>query len=249
MQSGSFHSLLKFVVVMAMLTALGACSTPKYTDYEAFMKKPRPPAGGKPYVIEPPDTVSIIAPTAPEIHGSTLTLRPDGYVTMYLLGDLFAAGKTPTQLASEIEEKVMEFYDDVKVQVEVVGFNSKVYYMAGESGSPGPKRYTGKDTVLDAVLGSGIPRTAWPEKAVVLRPNEEGELVKRMSVNLREMYEKGHLRYNALLEEGDIVYIPINPLAAVGVMVQNLLSPVDPVIRVASTPARAETALNPNDRR
>ena len=224
------------LMVLGGLLTVGC--TPNYTDFGAFMKTPRPIVGGKPYIIEPPDTIRIIAPNAPEIDGRSVRLRPDGYVTMYLLGDLFVAGKTPTQLASEIQESILEYYQDVSVQVEVVGFNSKHYYMAGET-SAGPKAYTGRDTVLDAVLAAGVPRTAMPEKLVVLRPNEKGELIKRMTLNFKEMIERGDLRYNAVLEEGDIVFMPINPLAAVGVIVQNLLSPVDPAIRAVSTPSRA----------
>lgn len=231
------------VSILAVLLAAAGCSPPHYTDHAAFIKKPRPIVGGKPYVIEPPDTIRIIAPNAPEVNNAQVTLRPDGVVTIYLLGDVFAAGKTPTQLASEIEEKILKYYVDATVQVEVVGFNSKFYYMAGET-AMGPKPYTGKDTVLDAVLRAGIPRSAWPEKLVVLRPNEEEQLIKRMSLNFRDMIEKGDLRYNAVLEEGDIVFMPINPLAAIGVAVQNLLAPVQPIITGISTPARAGAAVS-----
>jgi polysaccharide biosynthesis/export protein len=224
----------RLMVLAAVTLALGACTD--YRDYAAFMKKPRPVVGGKPYVIEPPDAVTIIAPNAPEINNITQALRPDGKITLYLLGDVFAAGKTPTQLASEIEEKISEYYEDVTVQIQMASFASKVYYMAGET-SMGPKPYTGKDTVLDAVLTSGIYRTSWPEQAVVLRPNEEGELIRRMTVDLTDMYMMGDLKYNAVLEEGDIVFIPTNPVAMVGIFIQNLLSPVSPVLQAASVPA------------
>lgn len=246
MSFGSIGSLrrtqgLFLLALLALAAAQGGCA-PHYTDYVAFIKKPRPIVGGKPYVIEPPDTIRLIAPNAPELHNTSVTLRPDGVITVYLLGDVFAAGKTPTQLASEIEEKILKYYQDVTVQIEVTGFNSKVYYMAGET-AMGPKPYTGKDTVLDAVLRAGIPRSAWPEKLVVLRPNEEEQLIRRMSVDFTDMIEKGDLKYNAVLEEGDIVFMPINPLAAIGVAVQNLLSPVTPIVSVAQQPAKVTTAV------
>ncbi len=229
-------------VVLSLVTVMaGGCAPPHYSDYDSFIKVPKPIVGGKPYVIEPPDQLRIVAPGAPEINGSTGRIRPDGYITLHLLGDVFVAGKTPTQLAAEIEEKILKYYQDVSVQVRVTGFNSKFYYMAGETGQ-GPRRYTGKDTVLDAVLRAGIRRTAWPEHLLVLRPNEQGELIRRMSVNMKDMIEKGDLRYNAVLEEGDIVFMPINPFAAVGVAVQNLLDPVGPLIRAGQTPRQVATA-------
>jgi hypothetical protein len=55
------------------------------------------------------------------------------------------------------------------------------------------------------------------------------------------MIKKGDLKYNAVLEEGDIIFMPINPLAAVGRTIQNLLSPVQPVITATQTPARVGT--------
>ncbi|MCE9591163.1 MAG: polysaccharide biosynthesis/export family protein [Planctomycetes bacterium] len=227
-------------LLVAALASVG-CAPPKYTDYDTFMKKPRPIVGGKPYVIEPPDTIRIISPNAPEINNVSVTIRPDGYITLYLLGDLFVAGKTPTQLSSEIEEKILKYYQDATIQIEVIGFNSKFYYLAGEI-DMGPKPYTGRETVLDAVLKGGVARSSWPEHLVVLRPNEEEQLVRRMTINFLDMIEKGDLRYNAVVEEGDILFMPINPLAAIGVAVQNLLSPVNPLIQAASTPKAAGAA-------
>lgn len=238
----SSFGLLSLVVVLTSLMASVGCAPPKYTDYDTFMQKPRPIVGGKPYVIEPPDTIRIIAPNAPEINNVTATIRPDGYVTLYLLGDIFVAGKTPTQLSSEIEEKILKYYQDATIQIEVVGFNSKFYYLAGEI-NMGPQPYTGRESVLDAVLRGGVARSAWPEHLVVLRPNEEEQLVRRMTINFLDMIEKGDLRYNAVIEEGDILFMPINPFAAVGVAIQNLLSPVNPVIQAASTPRAGAAAV------
>lgn len=223
------------LLVLALVALSSVGCVQKYTDYEAFIRNPRPIVGGRPYVIEPPDTIRIVAPEVPEIHNNSLRIRPDGYVTLALLGDLFAAGKTPTQLAAEIQSKALVYYEDVNVQVEVTGFNSKVYYMAGET-SQGPKSYSGNVSVLDAVLGAGVPRSAWPEKLVLLRPNEEGRLIRRMSIDFDHMIRTGDLEYNVVVEEGDILYMPINPLAMVGVAIQNLLQPVSPVIQATQTP-------------
>ncbi len=220
----------------AMITAAVAC-TPYYTDVNAFSHQSES-YSEKPYVIEPPDAIRIIAPNAPELDQSIQQLRPDGYITLHLIGDMLAAGRTPTLLGLEIEEKVAEFYEDVKVQVQVEQFNSKAFYMGGETTS-GPVAFTGNDTVLSAVMRSGLPRTAWPEKAVLIRPNEDGELTRRVSVDLKQMIETGDLSRNFVLEEGDIVFVPINPLAQVGVMIQNVLTPVQPAISAIATPGRA----------
>ena len=118
------HAAIFVVMALCMTLTTVGCA-PAYTDFEAFIKSPRPIVGGKPYILEPPDRVAVIAPGAPEIDGQGGTIRPDGYITLHLLGDIFVAGKTPSQLGAEIEEKILRYYQDVSVQVEVVGFNSK----------------------------------------------------------------------------------------------------------------------------
>ena len=231
----------RWIVHVLLLAATGlmlwGCSPPKYMDREAFVRNPRPVAAEKPYVIEPPDTIQILAPAAPEVDQRGARIRPDGYIPLPLLGDIFAAGYTPAQLGSIIEEKLLTYYQDVDVQVDVTGFNSKVYYMAGEL-SQGPRGFTGKDDLLDVVLRAGIRRSAWPEHLVVLRPNEDGELIRRITINFRDLIEKGELKNNIVIEEGDIVFMPINPLAAIGVFVSNLTQPVQPVVSLIGMPAR-----------
>lgn len=231
------HGHAPFCVVMLVGACLLAGCVPYYADTDAFIIAPRQSYSFKPYVIEPPDQIRIIAPAAPEINNIDQQLRPDGYITLHLIGDILAADKTPRDLAQEIEEKIKDFYQNVNIEVRVIGFNSKVYYMVGET-NMGPVPYTGNDSVFDAVMRAGIPFTAWPEKAVVIRPNEVSGLVKRMSIDLKAMMETGDFRRNAVLEEGDIVFIPINPLAAIGRVFQNLLLPVQPAIAAVSTPAR-----------
>ncbi len=235
------HSSRRFLGGMSSIWILLGVSAmgcvPHYKDYGHFVVTPRQTHSQKAYVIEPPDTILIVAPGATEIDGISQRLRPDGAITLHLLGDVIAAGKTPTDLAHEIQEKILDFYEDVQVQVQVTGFNSKFFYMAGET-TTGPRSFTGRDTVFSAVMAAGLPRTSWPEKAALLRPNEEGELIHRMSVNLKAMIETGDFKHNAVLEEGDIVWIPINPLAAVGVVTQNLLAPIQPVLNATTTPGQ-----------
>jgi len=229
------HKLLFSMMTLALGLAQVGC-VPTYTDYEVFMKQPRPIVGAKPYIIEPPDSVSIQAPAAPEINGFNASVRPDGYITVPLLGDVFAAGKTPRQLGAEIEEQILRYYQEVDVQVSVTGFNSKFIYLGGELRG-GRQPYTGNDTVLDIVAGS-VPRTGWPSKLVILRPSEEEELIRRMTINFNDMIQKGELKYNAVLEEGDIVYLPINPLSFLGSVVAQFLQPIQPAIQAVSTPQR-----------
>ena len=85
----------------------------------------------------------------------------------------------------------------------------------------------------------------------MLRPNEDGELIRRITINFRDLIEKGELKNNIVIEEGDIVFMPINPLAALGVFVSNLSQPVQPAVNLIGMPARVpnqvERAYNNNN--
>ncbi len=233
-------------VMAGLSVSFVGCAPQVMKDYDAFVKRPSPIIAGKPYVIDAPDRIQIVCPAAPEINHYSPVLRPDGYITVPLIGEHFAAGKTPTQLASELQEKILKYYDDVSVQVTVSNFASKNYYMAGET-SAGPKPFTGRDTVLKAVLSAGLPDSSWPKHVLVIRPNENIQYVKRMTVDMDRMIKYGDLKYNIILEEGDIIYIPTHPLALFGKTIQNMLSPVNPALRAATTPGRITgTNYNPS---
>lgn len=246
MSTGLSHRVAIFACLfLGLSAALTGCTT--YNDVEAFIPEdPRPRFSTTAYVIEPPDSIRIIAPSVPELHNTSHRLRPDGMITLQLVDEVLAAGKRPRDLARELmgEDMIGKYYEGAKIQIEVTNFASKTYYVAGETSGSRPWPYTGNTTVLDAALNAGIPFTAWPEWAVLIRPSEDPELVRRMTVDLKDMWEKGDLSRNAVLEEGDILFVPINPLAAVGRVIQNLLMPVDPLIRAVSTPARASASVS-----
>jgi hypothetical protein len=80
-----------------------------------------------------------------------------------------------------------------------------------------------------------MTRLSWPERIYVIKPSPDPNQRHVTVVNLKDIIQRGDTTPNILLEQDDIVYVPLNPLAAVGVAVQNLLFPVQPVIQAAGT--------------
>jgi len=71
---------------------------------------------------------------------------------------------------------------------------------------------------------------------LVLRPNTDGQLIRRMTIDLNKMVREGDIALDAVLEEGDIIYVPPNPLAAIGMAFQQVLLPIQPAAQTMRGP-------------
>ncbi|MAE61162.1 MAG: hypothetical protein CMJ49_07380, partial [Planctomycetaceae bacterium] len=133
---------------------------------------------------------------------------------------------------------------DADVIVQVSEFRSKHMYVFGEVGRPGRYAYTGADTVLDVLAMAQPSRLADTNRIQVLRPNEDGEMIERMTVQLEKWIEEGCTDRNALMAEGDIVYVPPHGLARVGLTIQQLLLPIQPAASTVAGPADIDSSIN-----
>ncbi len=216
--------------------AAGGCAK-RHTDFGAFVTEPRPLVTSTDYVLAPPDVILISSKRAREINGHTETIRPDGKITLPLLGSVFVAGRTAEQVSAELSVMAREYYEDAEVSLRVIGFNSKKIYVFGEVGGPGPYSYNGANTVLRTLAQAQPTRLADPKTIHVLRPSPDGEMRRKMTIDLNKMVKEGDTTLDAVLEEGDIIYVPPNPLAAVGLALQQVLLPITPAAAVVRNPS------------
>jgi len=222
---------------------LGVCAlwlngcTKTFTDYSAFIAEPRPLVTATEYRMAPPDTVQIYSKRVREIHHHTEVVSPDGKLNLPLLGRVFVAGKTTEEVEAELRIMAQEFYEDADVSVRVVSYASKQIFVFGEVSRPGPYAYNGTNTVLETMSKAQPTRLADPSKIIVLRPNADGELIRKMTVDLDKMVKEGDTLLDAVMEEGDIIYIPPTPLAKVALGFQQLLLPFQPIANTVSGPA------------
>jgi len=113
-----------------------------------------PPAVSANYVIGADDSLQVTVWKEPNL-SATLPVRPDGNITLPLVGDMQAAGFTPMQLADNITARLKQFVKDPVVNVSVLGVNSKRIFLIGEVLAPGPIAMTPGMTILQAIAGSG----------------------------------------------------------------------------------------------
>jgi len=230
-------------VVALMCLVFGGCSTTQYTDFEAFVQHPRPKVTANDYQLAPPDVIRITSKRMRELNGHVETVRPDGKITLPLVGTLYVAGKTPEQVSMEIERLAQDFYEDADVSLRVERFNSKKIFVFGEVRIAGPYPYDGANTVLETLAIAQPTRLADPANIQILRPNKDGELVARMTVNMNDMVKKGNTKLNAVLEEGDIIYVPANALATIGLGIQQILLPIQPAAQTVQGTANIDQDL------
>lgn len=229
------------VLMLVCALLLNGCSK-TYTDYSSFIAEPRPLVTATEYRIAPPDSIQIYSKRVREIHRHTEVVSPDGRLTLPLLGRVFVAGKTTEEVEAELALMAQEFYEDADVSVRVIDYASKKIFVFGEVARPGPYTYNGANTVLGTMSRAQPTRLADPTKIQVLRPNADGELIRKMTVDLNKMVKEGDTLLNAVMEEGDIIYIPPTPLAKVALGFQQLLLPFQPIASTIQGPSDVETS-------
>lgn len=218
------------VCAFAAVSLIGGCYSPNPEDIQAWVKPHEVDVTAEYYVIQPPDTIEIVASQVPEIHLQSQQVRPDGKVSFESLGEIDVAGKTPSEVSDVLQEQVKTLYTlpgDHPIDVRIAVYASKAYYVLGQVARSGPRNYTGRDSLLTALATAQPTPTAWEERVQVIRPSiMEDDLPRIFEVDYKEMIVKGDISKDVLLEEGDIVYVPPTILASVGMVLEEFITPV-----------------------
>ena len=219
------------VVVLSLIAISGTgCFSSHPKDIEAFLRPKQVNVTANTYVLQPPDEIEVNCSKVPEIHLKRQRIRPDGKISFESLGEIEAAGKTVAEVSDALRTKVLELYrlqGNQPVDVTIVAYRSKVFYVLGEVYSPGPKVYSGRDTMLGAVAEAKLNPMAWKQRIQVIRPSsEEGVKPKIFEVDFDRMVAHGDTSKNVLLQEGDIIYIPPTPLAAIAQIIEEFARPI-----------------------
>jgi len=229
---------------LAMLLFTGCAANPQYTDFHAFVQEPRTPASNTPYLVGPPDMLEFRSTRVREINTHREVVSPDGYVNVPLLGRIFVAGRNIESIQAELEERAGFYYQDADVSVRVSRYASKRFFVFGQVASPGAYFYNGSNTVLDTLAQARPTTLADPGAVLIVRPDENGELRARMTIDLDHMIRTGDTTLNAVLEEGDIIYVPPSRLASVALSFQQLLLPFQPIADTVRGPGDVTSSAN-----
>jgi polysaccharide biosynthesis/export protein len=159
------------------------------------------------YQIGSSDVLAITVWKEPEISRS-IPVRPDGKISLPLVGEIQAAGRTPIQLEQDIATRLQTYISKPDVTVIVEQINSEKFNILGRVIKPGSYPLSATTTVLDAIAtAGGFQDFAKQSGIYILRPNAQGGQ-SRLAFNYKQVIKGNHSEQNVRLEPHDTIIVP-----------------------------------------
>jgi polysaccharide export outer membrane protein len=160
------------------------------------------------YKIGPEDVVEVIVWRNTDLT-KVVTVRPDGKISLPLIGDVQALGLTPAQLTKDIVTRLREYKENPNVSVVVQQVNSYGIYVLGEVVHPGKYQLKSYTTVLQAVsMAGGFTPYASKGKMFLLRKVPEKDSEIRIPIDYNEIVSGEDSTHNTVLIPGDTLVVP-----------------------------------------
>jgi polysaccharide export outer membrane protein len=202
------HRLTRSLLGLFCMAALTACAGPAPTMPATARSAAEAPS----YLLGPGDTLNVFVYRAPELSAEGLPVRPDGRVSLPLVPDIEAAGRTPTQLARDIEVRLKEYVLQPNVTVMVRSFEGapdRQIRVIGEAAQPMGMPYKEGQTVLDVMIGArGLTRYAAGNRAEIIRRGAPGQPARTIPVRLSDLLRDGDMSQDLPMQPGDTLVIP-----------------------------------------
>lgn len=168
-------------------------------------------SGTAEYIIGAGDTLSVVVSQNADLSAESVPVRPDGRISTPLANDVVAVGRTPTQLARDIEAKLREYVRTPNVTVIVrtaVGELGQVKVIGAGVTAPKAFPFHSGMRVLDLVVAAGgLSQFAAGNRAMLIRTEPDGS-TRQIKVRLADLLGRGAVAENMLLQPGDILVVP-----------------------------------------
>ncbi|GMN14390.1 XrtA/PEP-CTERM system exopolysaccharide export protein [Altererythrobacter sp. MTPC7] len=164
------------------------------------------------YVIGPLDQLSIHVWRNPELGAEKIQVRPDGRITIPLVADMPAVGKTPAMLQEDIRLQLSQFIEQPIVSVivtEFAGTFSQQVRIIGATAQPASIPYRANMTVLDAMIAvGGLSEFAAGNRSKLIRFDPQAGRQSEYGLRLSDLLKRGDSKANVMLKPGDVIIIP-----------------------------------------
>ncbi len=195
------------LVPTVLLWTLSGCAPSAPPTLQTQVNEQGP---GPLYQIGPGDQLGIFVYGAPDLSVPSVPVRPDGRISMPLIPNIIASGKTSVQLGQEIEQRLSQYVKSPNVTVMVNSFHGPLdrqVRIIGDTGKPVSIPYVDHMTLLDAMVDTGgVSRFAAGNSAYILRRFNGHEI--KLPVRIGELLNQGNMNQNVELQPGDVIVIP-----------------------------------------
>ena len=160
------------------------------------------------FVIGNDDVLTINVWKEPDVSQRSIPVRSDGKISLPLVGEVQAAGRTPLSLEQDIAARLKSYIADAEVTVMVQAINSQKYNVLGQVTKPGSYPLTNSQTVLDAIAIAGGFRDFAKQKSIyILRQNPDGTQ-SRLPFNYKNVVKGHDSAQNVRLQPRDTIVVP-----------------------------------------
>jgi polysaccharide biosynthesis/export protein len=166
------------------------------------------------YRIRPSDVVEISFTVSPEFN-QTLTVQPDGFVSLKDADMVFAQGLTLVEFTTSVRQAYHGYLHDPQVAVALKEFDHPYFIVGGEVGHPGKYELRSDTTVAEAVEVAGGFTSQSKHSQVVLFRKVDDEFTEARLLDVKKMLKGKDLKEDAHLRSGDFVFVPQNAISKI----------------------------------
>ena len=166
------------------------------------------------YQLHSADVLELNFPFTPEFN-QTVTVQPDGFVTLRGIEDIHVEGLTLPELSNSVRIAYSRILHDPVINIELKDFEKPFFIVGGEVGHPGKYDLRGETSVAQAVAIAGGLRDSAKHSEIVLFHRVPEGWIQAKRVNLKKMLNDANLQEDAYLQPSDFLYIPKNRISKI----------------------------------
>lgn len=155
------------------------------------------------------DVLALSFPFTPEFD-QTVTVQPDGYITLRGVDSVRVEGRTIPQVSRILRTAYAKILHDPVINVELRDFERPYFIVGGEVGQPGKFDLRGETNIVEAVAIAGGLRDSAKHSDVLLFHRVENGWLRASKINVKELLKQGNLEEAVYLQPGDFIYVPKN---------------------------------------
>lgn len=213
---------IKSIVALFVLIATAVAGNGQSTGFSSGATSITASSTGRPtfepraprYQLRKSDSFEVDFALSPELN-QTITVQPDGYITLKSAGTISAEGLTIPELAEKIHEAYAGILHNPIITIELKDFDKPYFVAAGQLGKPGKYDLRSDLTVTEAVaVAGGFTEASKHSQVVLFRPGQNGMTEARI-INVKRMLKSHDLAEDVHLQPGDMIFVPQNNLSKI----------------------------------